>query len=337
MRLALLAACLAGVTSRVQAQDVVAIAGDGGVYQDAERKAFYQPAAEKLGIKFKDYPGTGIAALRAQVKSGAVTWDVVELWNGLCEQAGREGLTEKLDYGVIDRAGFPEGFSGDNWIAITAYSAVLAYNTKKYGSTLPKNWADFFDTQKFPGKRSLNPGDTSVEIALLADGVAPDKLYPLDLDRAFAKLAREKSKISAWWTSGAQSMQFARDQEVDMLALWNGRIDAAIKAGAPFAYTYNQGIVEMDCLVVPKGAPHKDLAMKMVGAIVSPDIQANLPKYINYAPINQKAYENGRMSAEMAAGLNTSPANIKNQVVLNIKWWAEHAQEIQERFDKLMH
>jgi putative spermidine/putrescine transport system substrate-binding protein len=333
------AVCLAAmaVPAPLRAQETVAIAGDGGVYQDAERKAFYEPAAQKLGIKVKDYSGTGIAALRAQVKSGAVNWDVVELWNGLCEQAGREGLTEKLDYSVIDHTGVPEGLYGDNWIGISAYSAVLAYNKAKYGSNPPKTWADFFDTQKFPGKRALNPGDTTVEIALMGDGVPPDKLYPLDLDRAFRKLAQVKPIISAWWTSGAQSMQFARDQEVDMLALWNGRIDSAIKAGAPFAYGYNQGIVEMDCLVVPKGAPHRDLAMKVVGAIVSPDIQANLPKYINYSPVNQKAYENGRISQEVAAGLNTSPANIRQQVILNIKWWAEHAQEVQERFDKLMH
>jgi putative spermidine/putrescine transport system substrate-binding protein len=338
--LALFAVCLVGFhlpAPPAHAEDTVSIAGDGGVYQDAERKAFYEPAAQKLGIKVKDYSGTGIAPLRAQVKSGAVTWDVVELWNGLCEQAGREGLTEKLDYSVIDRSGIPEGLSGDNWIAITSYSAVLVYNSKKYGANPPKTWADFFDVGKFPGRRSLNPGDTSVEIALLADGVAPDKLYPMDLDRAFKKLAQIKPNISAWWTSGAQAMQFARDQEVDMLSMWNGRADAAIKDGAPVTYTYNQGVVEMDCLVVAKGAPHKDLAMKVVGAIVSPDIQANLPKFINYAPVNQKAFEAGRISKEVADKLSTSPQNIHQQVVLNIKWWSDHAQEVQQRFDQLMH
>jgi putative spermidine/putrescine transport system substrate-binding protein len=325
--------CLAG--GRAFAQ--VAIAGDGGVYQDAERKAFYQPAAQKLGITIKDYSGTGIAPLRAQVKSGAVTWDIVELWNGLCEQAGREGLTEKLDYSVIDRSGIPEGLSGDNWIGITSYSAILAYNKNKYGANPPKTWADFFDTQKFPGRRSLDPGDTTVEIALMADGVPPDKLYPLDLDRAFKKLAAFKPNISAWWTSGSQAVQFARDQEVHMLSMWNGRADAAIKDGGPIAYGWNQGVVEMDCLVVAKNAPHKDLAMKVVGAITSPEIQANLPKYINYAPINQKAYTGEFIPPEMAAKLGTSPENLKQQVVLNIKWWADHSQEVQQRFDQLMH
>ena len=331
--LMLAGACLAG--GRAIAQ--VAIAGDGGVYQDAERKAFYQPAAQKLGITVKDYSGTGIAPLRAQVKSGAVTWDIVELWNGLCKQAGREGLTEKLDYSVIDRSGIPEGLSGDNWIGITAYSAVMVYNKNKYGANPPQNWADFFDVQKFPGRRAMNPGDTSVEIALMADGVPPDKLYPLDLDRAFKKLASFKPNVSAWWTTGSQAVQFARDQEVDMLSMWNGRADAAIKDGGPVAYGWNQGILEMDCLVVAKNAPHKDLAMKVVGAITSAEIQANLPKYINYAPINQKAFEGGLIAPEIASKLGTSPANLKQQVVLNIKWWADHSQEVQERFDKLMH
>jgi putative spermidine/putrescine transport system substrate-binding protein len=315
----------------------VTIAGDGGVYQDAERKAFYEPAATKLGITIKDYSGTGIAPLRAQVKAGAVTWDVVELWNGLCEQAGREGLTESLDYHVIDRSGIPDGLWGDNWIGITSYSSVLAYNKEKYGENPPKTWTDFFNVKEFPGRRALTAGDTTVEEALLADGVPPDKLYPLDLDRAFNKLAQFKPYVSAWWATGAQAMQFARDREVDMESMWNGRADAAIKGGAPFAYTFNQGIVEMDCLVVAKGAPHKELATKVIGAITSPDIQANLPKYINYAPINQKAFENGRIPPDVAARLSTSPENIKRQIVLNIKWWADHSQEVQERFDKLMH
>ena len=36
----------------------------------------------------------------------------------------------------------------------------------------------------------------------MADGVAPDKLYPLDVDRAFKKLEEIKPNITVWWTSG---------------------------------------------------------------------------------------------------------------------------------------
>ena len=57
-------------------------------------------------------------------------------------------------------------------------------------------WADLFDTAKIPGKRTFYKWSAPgvLEIALLADGVAPDKLYPLDLDRAFKKLDTIKKR-----------------------------------------------------------------------------------------------------------------------------------------------
>ena len=82
------------------------------------------------------------------------------------------------------------------------------------------------------------------ETLLLADGVPADKLYPLDLDRAFKKLDEIKPHITVWWTSGAQSAQLLNDGEVDMVMAWNGRVSALTKEGAKVAFTYNQGILQ---------------------------------------------------------------------------------------------
>ena len=128
----------------------------------------------------------------------------------------------------------------------------------------------------------------------MADGVAPDKLYPLDVDRAFKKLEEIKPHITVWWTSGAQSAQLLNDGEVDMVMAWNGRVSALAKEGAKVAYTYNQGILQSTSLCVLKGAPNLATAIKFLNEAVDPVHQANLPLHIDYGPANPKAYRHRR-------------------------------------------
>lgn len=326
------------VSFPVWAEDSIAVASYGGVYQDALRKAFYDPTAQHLGIKINEFTLESIANVRTQVKAGDVQWDVVELYSGQCQQAADEGLLEPLDYNVIKADGIPKELVQSHWIGFTAYSSVLAWNKNTYKDNPPKSWADFFDTKKFPGRRALSAygAEMNAELALMADGVAKDQLYPLDLDRAFKKLEAIKPDIAVWWNSGAQQAQLAQNEEVDMLAIWVSRIDAAIKAGAPFEYTYNQGVMDVECLVIPKGSKKRDLAMKAIADFVSPDFQANLPQYIPYGPANQKAYETGKITPEMTKNSVTSPENQAMQVIMDKPWWAANGQAAQERWDAFM-
>ena len=121
-----------------------------------------------------------------------------------------------------------------------------------------------------------------------------------------------------------------------MLSIWVARIDAAIKQGAPYDFTYNQAIMDIECLVVPKGAPHKDLAMKTINSFLDPQFQADLMNYVPYGPVNQDAYKTGKISKDMMDRANTSPENYKKQVVQNKEYWAAHGQESQERWDQFM-
>jgi putative spermidine/putrescine transport system substrate-binding protein len=323
------------VTLPALAEDSLAVASYGGVYQEALRKAFYDPTAKDLNIKINEFTLSGITDVRTQVKAGAVQWDVVELYGGQCQQAANEGLLEPLDYNVIHADGIPKNLVQPNWVGFTAYSSVLAWNKNTYKDNPPKSWADFFDTKKFPGTRALSGygPDANVEMALMADGVPKDKLYPIDLDRAFKKLEEIKPEVAVWWQSGAQQAQLAQNQEVDMLAIWVSRIDAAIKEGAPFDYTYNQAVMDIECLVVPKGSKHKELAMKVINDFVKPEFQADLPKYVPYGPANQKAYQTGKISPDMMKHSNSTPENMALQVIMDKTWWAANGQAAHERWD----
>ncbi|KPG96065.1 ABC transporter substrate-binding protein [Pseudomonas sp. RIT-PI-q] len=316
----------------VQAAESITFAGWGGALQDAEREAYLKPAAKALGITIKEDNMDGLAAVRAQVMSGKPKWDVVELGSNECVMAEREGLTEPLDYQIISRDGVADNLRGKNWIASNAYSTVLAWYTDSTTKT-PKNWKEFFDPTIKAQRALYRQPFTTLELALMADGVGPKDLYPLDVERAFKVMERIKPQVANWWRSGSDSAQLLRSREVDALSIWASRIDELKKSGAPVDYTYDQALLDFDCVVVPKGAPNKALAMKLIAQIMSPESQAKLVTFIPNPPINSKAYDTGIISPEMAATLPTSPANVGKVAFFDPIWWQANQAELQRRFD----
>jgi putative spermidine/putrescine transport system substrate-binding protein len=332
------AVCIAALPA--MAEETVSYASYGGAYQEGVRKAILNHLPAAHGMKVVDYVlSGGIRDIRTKVKANAVDIDVAELYGGLCDLPAEEGLIEPLDYSKIpNAAGIPEHLKSKHWIGFTAYSTVLAYNKDVYGKNPPKNWADFFDVKKFPGTRAIGgttPAST-LEIALMADGVSRDKVYPIDMDRAMKKLEAFKPNISVMWSTGAQATQLATAQEADMLTIWAARIEAAIKEGAPYAYILDDAVMDVECLVVPKNSPNREGAMRLINHLLDPKYQANLPDFIPYGPLNQDAFKSGLISPEKAKRVVTSDENITKQLITDSAWWAKHNNEAQTKWDRVM-
>lgn len=338
----LLAAALAGLSCAflsagpAVAADQITFVSQGGAYQKAQTVAILDPAAKKLGIVInQDSAPDAWPIMRSQVATGKPTWDVVDVPTNYCLRGGEQGLVEKLDFSLIPNgAAMPEKYRSPYSVAYEFYSSVLGYSLKKYpdAATAPQSWADFWDIKKFPGRRALrNHPLATLEAALMADGVAPDKLYPLDVDRAFKKLEQIKPSITVWWTSGAQSAQLLNDGEVDMVMAWNGRVSALIKEGAKVAYTYNQGILQSTSLCILKGAPNLATAVKFVNEAVDPVLQANLPLHIDYGPANPAAFDTGVIPAARAKELPSAPENARRQALMSYAWWSSPEGEAAEK------
>lgn len=328
-----LAGVLALATSTAAAQETVVFSGNGGAAQDALRTAFFEPAASQ-GLSVSEETHTDLSPIRLQVQSGAVTLDVVSLGDVDCAAGAREELFEPLDMTVIDTSGLAEGAAQETWVPYDYFSTVLGVSDS-LGDAAPKTWADFWNVEAFPGRRALFAyPHFNLEFALLADGVAPDQLYPLDLDRAFRKMEEIKPAITAWWESGAQAAQLALNDEVDMLAIWNGRLNSAVEEGAAFGYDFQNGLLSADCLAVPKGAPHKDAAMKLINLMLQPELQAEYAKGIGYGPANLKAVKH--LDTETLARLPSSPENFAVQTQMRADWWAENIGVAMERWGAFM-
>ncbi|MFU0503377.1 ABC transporter substrate-binding protein [Pseudaminobacter sp. NGMCC 1.201702] len=300
----------------------------GGTTQEAQTKSWAEPFEAETGIKVLQDGPTDYGKLKAMVESGSVAWDVVDVEMDFAIKAAKEGLLEPIDFNVVPKADLDPRFTTDHAVGSFYYSFVLAWNNGAV-SDEPSGWADMFDLAKFPGKRTFYKWSAPgvIEIALLADGVPADKLYPLDLDRAFKKLDTIKSEI-VWWSGGAQSQQLIASGEATFGQLWNGRIFALQQEGADVGVSWNQNMTAADVLVVPKGAKNKDAAMKFLATATSPKGQASFAEASGYAPTNTAA------KAEMPEDVVKSlpDAYVEGQINLDMNYWAENRDMIAERW-----
>ena len=342
-KISILTVSAALLATTAMAQDKsLTIASWGGSYQEAQSKALFQPASANMGVEVKEETYGGMSDVRLQVQTGQVTLDIVVSGSGSAARAAEEALLEKLDYDIIDVSTFLPGTYDDYCVGGDVFSVVAAWNTDTVGEDGPQNWADFFDTEKFPGSRAYR-GKVSgaLEPALMADGVAPEDVYDVlsseeGIERAINKIRELKPNIAVFWSSGAQQAQLMKDGEVDMTTGWNGGFDNAKADGAKVAYTYNQALLDYDCFAIPKGAPNKDLAMQFIAEISKADYQDDLPKYITYGPTNAAAYETGVITAEVAAGLPSSPVNSVLQLPINLAWYSEWETIAAEMYQEML-
>ena len=334
-----LAAAAAGMTgwgTRALAADslkgqTVVFASWGGAYQDAEKTCYCDPFVQATGATVVQDGPMNVAKFRTMIDSGAPDWDVTDITIDFLYAGIGDKLFEKIDKSAVTTSRLDPRFVNDYGIGCIVWSYNLAYSTKAFaGKEPPKTWADMFDLKKFPGKRTTsdNPVAT-LEIALLADGVAPDKLYPLDVDRALKKLDTIKAD-TVFWSSNSQSQQLFVDGEVGLGLILNGRAYDAAKKGAPIAVSWEQNIQSVDYLVVPRGSKAKAAAMKLIDQMTVAENQAKLANLIAYAPTNPDAFKG--IDPQIAPWLSTAPDNVKKGFLINAEYWRDNLKKNQERW-----
>ncbi|MCL4459916.1 MAG: ABC transporter substrate-binding protein [Chloroflexi bacterium] len=317
----------------------VTILSKGGSYQEAQRKAYFQPFEKETGIKVIEAEGVDLAKIKAMVESKNVEVDVIDADASLLYALKKANLVEKIDPSKIDKADLDSvdpKMLDPYAVPHIVYSAILCYRTDVFPTGKhPKSWAEVWDVKKFPGKRTFPSGERGslppLEFALLADGIPVDKLYPIDIDRAFKKIDEIKKDI-VWAHTSAQLMQFYVDKEAVVGQGWDGRVGALKKQGAPLEIEWNQGRLMLDYFVIPKGAKNYEGAMRFLAYIAKGKPQADLVKIIPYGPTNKRAYD--YIDAAVARTLTSYPDNVKNQFIYDAVWWGENLQKVVEKWNE---
>lgn len=306
----------------------VVVASWGGTYQDALREAIFKPFEAATGIKVVEATGPTMPKLRAMLNAENPEWDLADLLPGDYLQLSNENLLQPIDYTALDRsvfADFPKKAVQPFGVGTFVYAKVITFNMKKYTQAhAPKSWADVWDEKNFPGPRTLDAGNTNVppiELALLADGVAPENLYPLDLKRAYAALSRIKPNVVKWTTAAAMQVEALISGEAVIGPATLGRIQQAKEQGAPVDYVWDQALTDFSYWGILKGAKNVTNAHKLIQFASSPESQAAFVKLQVLGPLNSKAFN--LIPESRAKLLPTYPENLAKTVALNPTWWAK--------------
>lgn len=305
------------------------IANWGGITSRAMLNAWGAPFTAATGRPVEaaifDY-----GKFSTQIKEGKVEWNWadVEGWYPLANADLLQDIPADLGLTADDFVD-PSLFSKK---AVGSYlnSYVIAYRTDK-DRPHPATWAEFFDTAKFPGKRSLyNWPYGMIEIALLADGVPMDQLYPLDLDRAFEKIKSIKGDI-VFWNTGAEAQQFIVSDAVDFIVPWSSRVSYLALGGLPVGIEWNQNLRIADFHVIPNGTDAA-ASLAFIKAALDPDAQAEFARQSGgLAPVTKAGAE--KVSDDLKPYLATTPENWRKGIgSINDEWWAANLSDVTKRW-----
>lgn len=276
----------------------VVVRDTGGVFGAALKSAFYDPFEKATGVKVVPVAtsyGEMIAKAAAMAQSGRAEWDVISPQFYELKKLAPY-LTDLGDCSSIPnvkQAGVPD-ICGRYGVQYLLGGVLLAFNPASFPGKKPSSWADFWDLKNFPGVRSLpsygNPWNNVFPIALLADGVEPSKLFPLDLDRAFRKLDEIKPQISVWWKTGTQSQDLIRTGGVSMIPMWSGTAFASKRAGMPVDWTLNDMIADRGSWAILKNAPHPNAARAFINFyLTQPENHVRFAREIGYLTTNAES------------------------------------------------
>ncbi len=303
----------------------------GGAYEEAQRSAWLDEFTEQTGIEVKT-DAYDFAKLQAMVEAGDVYWDLIDA----SADAGLEStseLLEPIDCSVVTTCDTPaEGLINTDWRVAENFTAMVVGYNKDVVEGDPAGWADFFDTEKFPGKRSMPPwvSGGALEAALLADGVAREDLYPLDVDRALGKLDTIKDDI-IWWESATQSAELLSSGETAFTLTFGPRIYAlAVEDDRPVAAMWDALLTVGSYLAVPKGTENKDAAMQLAAFITDQENNAKMAEYYPVGPGTAGATADAPAEIE-----DWLPSNhLEKAVPQDDVYWGDNYANVDQKFQE---
>lgn len=328
-----------GLIRSASAQEkTIVLRVSGGALADAYKKYIIDPfkAASGIDVVMVTSAQAPVNMIKGMVDTKTYSWDMAEFAELSTLTLGEQYLEPLNMENDKNVSSVPAEMRSNIYAPVYLYPGIFGYNADAFeGRKAPASWTDFFDFDAFPGRRSLRRAalDT-LEAALLADGVAPADLYPLDVDRAFKKLDTVKSEIAVWWENSPQSTHVISSGEVDMVATWSQRLQPAINDGLPIKLVWNQGYYNTAGWGVLRGSPKADFCREFISFSLDAERLAQWTPGLAMGPTNPNSLK--FIAPDVAAGLPTSPEILSKLIKVDPTFWAANRPAIEARFDAWM-
>ncbi|MEL6646721.1 MAG: extracellular solute-binding protein [Pseudomonadota bacterium] len=345
---------VAAIAGGAMAQEMTIVSW-GGAYSKSQLRAYHEPYTAKTGVTIinDDSSAEAVAKLRAMNEAGNVTWDVVDVVAADAIRLCDEGLAMEIDPDV-HLAAAPDGTPASEdfgdllvspcFIPQIVYSTTFGYRTDLVGDTPPTDVCAVFDTETYPGKRSLEKRPiNNMEWALICDGVAFEDVYDVleteeGQNQALAKLDTIRDDV-IWWSAGADTPQLLADGEVVMGSTYNGRLFSVIEEqNQPVAMLWDAQVFDLDGWIIPTGLSEERTQQALDYIMFATDTQrlADQAKYISYGPARASSAplvgKHADLGIDMAPHMPTDPENAKRTFLYNYEFWADYRDDIDAKF-----
>lgn len=302
----------------------------GGNYRQGMEDGLVKPFMKETGINVTVLDTPDMAKVKAQSMTGNVQWDVFDAPGSMGASGAANGYWEELPSGLFDESDLLLP-SQKFLVPFYTFAGGVAYDPARFpDGKHPKTFADYFNPEAFPGRRTLRTrAMETLEIALLGDGVAPADLYPLDVDRAFRVLEKIKPHVAKWVEATPQTVTLLQTGEADFSYTYANRIQASNRdQGVKLGFSFDQNLNGVEYLAILKNAPNKENAIKFLSFAMKPEYQASCMEAKGGAPISRKAYS--LLKPESLEWLPKLDA--KNNAYINDAWWSTRLEPLERRF-----
>lgn len=326
---------------------VVSVMGAGGDVFEIYEDVWWGPLEDQTDLSFRTTAPADFTKLKSQVDSGNVSLDLAYINTvGQYRQAINEGLLEEIDRerlqkymtefdaGDLDEDFIQDGI-GTHGVWDAPYGTILVYDKRKFpdGGPQPDSLDDLWNVEEFPGKRCLQSSAIyNLDIALSADGVPEEDLYPLDVDRALRKLDEIKPEVAKFWSQGTEPIQLVSNGECVMSTVWSGRPFAAqVQEGIDYlGVAWDNGMLDTSWVGIPAGAPNVEGAYAALAYSLRPDVGVAVANGTGYANASKAVPE--EVTPEARQFLPTDTENLDAMTKQNPDWWIENGEAAEEQF-----
>ncbi len=267
--------------------------------------------------------------------------DVIDFELPRAVEACARGMLEKIDPGTLPPGedgtpaakDFVPGAIGPCWVGSVVYSQLIIFAPTAFAGGSPATLADFFDTAKFPGKRALKRGSGkyNLEMALLADGVAPGEVYATlatdaGVTRALNKIASLGPSLS-WYDKDSESVSRIRDGEAVLATAPNRVLYDPKSVGQPLGVIWDRQLYEFDAFGIPAGNPRKEMALDFIRYATGSKALAAVSSLQSFGPARRSGWPLVTQNPENGADLRPilPTAHFDTAFAVDDGWWRDHA------------
>jgi putative spermidine/putrescine transport system substrate-binding protein len=351
LALAVLGSGRAGATQEVsggaaEAVEPLTVVTWGGAYEAAQRAAVFEPftAATGIPVEIERYDGAIEALRRHLARDDPPDWDVIDLIRSDAREACGDGLLAPLDPAILAPgpdgtpavADFIDGANGRCAVTQLVFATVIAYDDRAFPGEKPQTVADFFDLDRFPGRRALRDRPVGLlDWALRSYGVPRDQIYDLlSTERGLALATRRLDAIRddlVWWRDGAAPADLLISGTVAMASGYNGRFfHARAVEGAPISVIWDSALLGYNTWAIVRGTPRAAAAEQFVRFATRAEPLAGIANRIPYGPARRSAQRRVGLhiptGIPMAPHLPTAPRHQAIALEKDDAWYARTAE-----------